>query len=119
MLFFPVGIPKPRRIQGAFIDDNEVERVTTFLKKNSKGVSYNEEIIEEIRKHGTQTNVSIFVDSDWAKNWGVSGAGNPSSAVAGGIDLDGGDNYKVATGGTYVAVLHANRTPYVLELVAQ
>lgn len=26
-----------------------------------------EEIIEEIRKYGTQTNVSIFVDSDWAK----------------------------------------------------
>jgi S-DNA-T family DNA segregation ATPase FtsK/SpoIIIE len=50
MLFFPVGIPKPRRIQGAFIDDNEVERVTTFLKKNSKGVSYNEEIIEEIKR---------------------------------------------------------------------
>ena len=63
--------------------------------------------------------IKLRVDSDWAKNWGVSGAGNPSSAVAGGIDLDGGDNYKVATGGTYVAVLHANRTPYVLELVAQ
>lgn len=50
MLFFPVGIPKPRRIQGAFIDDDEVERVTTFLKKNSKGVSYDEEIIQEINK---------------------------------------------------------------------
>jgi hypothetical protein len=63
--------------------------------------------------------IKIRVDSDWAKNWGVSGAGTASSAVAGGVELNGGDNYKVATGGTYIAVLHANRTPYVLELIAQ
>ena len=50
MLFYPAGIPKPRRIQGAFVDDDEVERVTTFLKKNSKGATYDDHVLEEIKK---------------------------------------------------------------------
>lgn len=50
MLFYPAGIPKPRRIQGAFVDDDEVERVTTFLKKNSKGATYDDNVLEEIKK---------------------------------------------------------------------
>ena len=50
MLFYPAGIPKPRRIQGAFVDDDEVERVTTFLKNNSKGAIYDDNVLEEIKK---------------------------------------------------------------------
>lgn len=50
MLFYPAGIPKPKRIQGAFVDDDEVERVTTFLKNNSKGAVYDDDVIEEIKK---------------------------------------------------------------------
>ncbi|MCR5655568.1 MAG: DNA translocase FtsK [Lachnospiraceae bacterium] len=34
MLYFPQGIPKPERLQGAFISDNEVASVVEFLKKN-------------------------------------------------------------------------------------
>ncbi len=32
MLFYPVGSPKPLRVQGAFIADSEVEEVLAFLK---------------------------------------------------------------------------------------
>ncbi len=33
MLFYPVGSPKPVRVQGAFISDSEVEDLLTFIKQ--------------------------------------------------------------------------------------
>jgi len=33
MLFYPVGSPKPVRVQGAYIGDNEVEDLLTFIKQ--------------------------------------------------------------------------------------
>ncbi len=47
MLFKPVGASKPLRIQGAFIDDKEVERVVEFIKGDSEA-RYDEDIIEKI-----------------------------------------------------------------------
>ena len=35
MLYFPTGKPKPERIQGAFVSDDEVARVVDFLKENN------------------------------------------------------------------------------------
>lgn len=35
MLFAPVGIPKPMRVQGAFVDEKEIERIVEFLKENN------------------------------------------------------------------------------------
>ena len=49
MLFFPTGVSKPTRIQGAFISDKEVEKVVDFLKSNGE-VSYSEDILESIEK---------------------------------------------------------------------
>lgn len=34
MLFFPQGLPKPQRIQGAFVSDEEVTAVVNFLKRH-------------------------------------------------------------------------------------
>ena len=48
MLFYPIGASKPTRIQGAFIDDKEVEKIVDFLKANTNGPIYNEDILEEI-----------------------------------------------------------------------
>ncbi len=48
MLFYPIGASKPTRIQGAYIDDKEVEKIVDFLKANSNGTTYNEDIIEQI-----------------------------------------------------------------------
>ncbi len=64
--------------------------------------------------------IKIRLDNDpkYAINWGD--GGKTSTAVAGGIELaEGGGNIAVAEAGTYVVVLHANRTPYVLELQKQ
>ena len=47
MLFKPVGANKPLRIQGAFIDDKEVERVVEFIKGDTEA-KYDEDIIEKI-----------------------------------------------------------------------
>lgn len=49
MLFYPSGVLKPQRIQGAFISDTEVEKIVTFLKENG-GAKYSEDIIEKIEK---------------------------------------------------------------------
>ena len=32
MLFYPVGMPKPVRIQGCFVSDKEVEQIVQFVK---------------------------------------------------------------------------------------
>lgn len=36
MLFFPVGAPKPIRVQGAFLSDKEVEALVDFLKSQGQ-----------------------------------------------------------------------------------
>lgn len=47
MLFKPVGATKPIRIQCAYIDDKEVERVVEFIKGESPA-RYDEDVIEKI-----------------------------------------------------------------------
>lgn len=49
MLYYPVGMPKPIRVQGAFISDKEVERVVEFLKASQK-VNYDKNIMDQIAK---------------------------------------------------------------------
>ncbi|MCD2345957.1 DNA translocase FtsK [Clostridium guangxiense] len=48
MLFNPVGESKPLRIQGAFISEEEVERIVGFIKNQVGKSEYKEEIMEEI-----------------------------------------------------------------------
>ena len=43
MLYAPVGAQKPQRVQGAFVSDEEVERVATFVKENNPRVIYDQE----------------------------------------------------------------------------
>lgn len=49
MLFYPSFYSKPKRLQGAFISDQEVENVVSFIKDNSQK-DYNEEALESIEK---------------------------------------------------------------------
>lgn len=49
MLFSLQSMSKPQRIQGAYIDDEEVERLVNYLKSNNE-VEYEEEIIDDIEK---------------------------------------------------------------------
>lgn len=48
MLFYPQGFPKPARIQGAFVSDDEVGAVVDFLKNQAIGNVYNDDISEKI-----------------------------------------------------------------------
>lgn len=48
MLFAPQNLPKPIRVQGAFVSDEERDGVVNFLKNSSNGPSYNEEVTKHI-----------------------------------------------------------------------
>lgn len=50
MLFYPIGSSKPTRVQGAFVSDQEVEKIVDFVKSNGGEATYNEDILEEIER---------------------------------------------------------------------
>lgn len=50
MLFNPVGIPKPKRVQGCFVDDKEVEDAVNFIKQNG-AAEYDDSIAREIERN--------------------------------------------------------------------
>ena len=47
MLFNPVGLGKPQRIQGAFISDKEVEMIVSYIKRE-ENQGYDDEMIDKI-----------------------------------------------------------------------
>ncbi len=53
MLFSPVGSQKPKRIQGCFVSDSEIESVVGFIKK-SQEADYSETIAEEIERNAVE-----------------------------------------------------------------
>ncbi len=53
MLFYPVGLQKPVRIQGAFVSDKEIENIVTYLK-DSKKQEYDEKIMKHLDKSVTE-----------------------------------------------------------------
>lgn len=50
MLFSPVGIGKPMRIQGAFVSDDERENVIQFIKEGTTQIDNNTELEEFMNK---------------------------------------------------------------------
>ncbi len=49
MLFYPVGAVKPKRVQGCFVSDDEVEHIVQFVKSDHSA-DYDEEVMEEIER---------------------------------------------------------------------
>lgn len=49
MLYYPVGAPKPIRLQGAFLKDSEIENVVSFIKSNGTA-SYDDAVQQEIER---------------------------------------------------------------------
>ena len=47
MLYAPIGCGEPKRVQGCFVSDEEVEAVTDFVKNNSVP-NYDQDVINEI-----------------------------------------------------------------------
>ena len=48
MLFYPAGLQKPVRVQGAFISDSEVNAVVDFLSAQGQTASYSDEVAQKI-----------------------------------------------------------------------
>ncbi len=71
MLFYPSGYPKPSRVQGSLVSDEEVQRVVDYLKTNDGDSQYDEDIVKEV-------------------NTNVPSGGNASAALG---EDDGRDNY--------------------------
>ena len=46
MLFSPQGAPKPIRVQGAFISDEEVEMLLDYIRSQGQEINENEELID-------------------------------------------------------------------------
>ena len=47
MLFYPMGYNKPVRVQGAFVSDDELNKIVDFIIKQSIPVNYSEEVTEQ------------------------------------------------------------------------
>ena len=50
MLFAPVGVTKPLRVQGCYVTDEEISSIVEFVKK-TKTMEYDEKVIEEIERN--------------------------------------------------------------------
>lgn len=48
MLFYPTGYPKPVRVQGAFLSDDEISDVVDFIKKQFEEVTYDNNITDAV-----------------------------------------------------------------------
>jgi len=58
MLFAPVGIGKPIRVQGCFVSDREREDIIEFIKANAES-NYSEEILTDIENRSSRSSGSI------------------------------------------------------------
>ncbi len=50
MLFAPVGVNKPVRVQGCFLADEEISSIVEFVKK-TREIEYDESVLEEIERN--------------------------------------------------------------------
>ena len=67
MLYAPLGQGKPKRVQGCFITDGEVQDIVTFIKSSSEA-EYSDSVMAEIDKKAAES--------------GKSGSGSSGSAAA-------------------------------------
>ena len=62
MLFSPQAIPKPVRVQGAFVSDEEVSAVVGFIKEQNGQVTYSAEMEEKL-SNMESANTTVAIDS--------------------------------------------------------
>ncbi len=71
MLFHPQGYPKAVRLQGAFVSEDEITRVTDFIKAQGRVGTYDDSITERIDANASQIG-----------NGGTGMAGGPADAAS-------------------------------------
>ncbi|MCD7709285.1 MAG: DNA translocase FtsK, partial [Clostridiales bacterium] len=64
MLYYPQGIPKPIRVQGAFVSDKEVGDVVAFIKEQNGATVYSEAIQQKVESAQSSANVVSIMDAD-------------------------------------------------------
>lgn len=55
MLYYPSGIPKPIRVQGAFVTNKEIQSIISFIKDEVRA-EYDEKVMEEIENNTPSEN---------------------------------------------------------------
>ena len=50
MLFYPSGYPKPLRVQGAFVSDQEVSQVTDYIKEQNEDTGYDRSVEQKMNR---------------------------------------------------------------------
>ena len=63
MLFYPQGVPKPVRVQGAFVSDKEVSDVVNYIKEENEQGSYNAAVEEHMNSIEAE-NTTVNIDSN-------------------------------------------------------
>ena len=56
MLYHPTGMPNPIRVQGAFVSDEEIEKVVEFVKEHTEQTCYAEDLAEHIERMASGEN---------------------------------------------------------------
>lgn len=66
MLYHPIGMPKPKRVQGAFVSDGDVEKLVEHVKSSFGDAQYDEEIesIIESSNNKEAANTASVDDED-------------------------------------------------------
>lgn len=54
MLYAPVGAPKPIRVQGAYVSENEIEAIISFIKDHYGTGEYDSEVIDSIEREAAR-----------------------------------------------------------------
>lgn len=64
MLFYPTGVPKPMRVQGSFVSDQEVQKVVEYLIENNGNADYSNELEEHMNADVGGDAVSISGEAE-------------------------------------------------------
>jgi S-DNA-T family DNA segregation ATPase FtsK/SpoIIIE len=54
MLYSPMGVAKPLRVQGCYVDESDVSNIVNFIKQTNEGVEYDEDVINEINRQASE-----------------------------------------------------------------
>ena len=75
MLFNPIGIPEPKRVQGAFVSDEEIAAVVEYLKaQGAPDETSSEEILAEIEREAITPGERILIVDDLIATGGSASA---------------------------------------------
>ena len=61
MLFNPQGVPKPIRVQGAFVSDKEVAEVVRFITEKNGNATYSKEVQQKLENMEASGNTTVSI----------------------------------------------------------